>query len=324
MKIETIVEFFWGRKTTYTKVELYPDGRIIFPDYDIERDAMLVDLLGEEPTQQYELYDAYEKYGIFGFDLVGKNNYFWASDYYKVLQNKKAKREWARFICETLGDYLNLEETFVDYQIEFIAIVIRTFADSFAVRQTKCWPELEIGHAGYNMSLLSSCDLDVLINGKKCMNFLASCHGSYGNSYPKEREWTFVFDARLGDNLFQNMDAIIKELEGDSDYITSVPEPYTYTDEPSPFKMAKNPKYIVTMCQKGELVFQNGYKTLKMANKAIEYIHKWFFTQDYNTNIFEKIDPSVGDFEYSIDDYGWVSVESPGWKRLTNILGDWL
>ena len=327
MKISTIVEFFWGTKTTYTRVELYPDGRIVFPDYDIEHDIVLAEL-GEEPTQQFELYDAYSKYGIFGFDLIGKNSYFWASDYYKALQRPGEKRKWASFIRETLDNYLYEyihlveDEQLVDYQIEFIANIIREFTDSFEVKQTLCWAEEEHGKQGFNLTNTLLCKADIVINGNKCMDFATLVNGSYGSSLPQERKWTYQIATGLifqgADKYWYNIDQIIREVEGYQGYIKDVPEPFELDPLPSPFKSVKNPKYVVVIWRRNELCFFNGYKSLNLTKKAIDYIYKWFSIERGKIVVFEKTDPRSGNFDFAIERPGRMWVTSPGWEYFAS------
>jgi len=325
MRIETIVEFFWGKKTTYTKVYLYPDGRIEFPDYDIEHDIVLAEL-EEEPTQQFELYDAYDKYGIFGFDLIGKNSYFWASDYYKVIENPKEKRKWARFICETLGEYLSIDETFVDYQIEFISNVVWEFADSFDVLQTSFGDRGDIGAEGWDLHKSISCESVVQINGVKCLVFDTLVNGAYGYysiPAPIDKQWRFSIHSHIGDNYWQNINAIIKHIKGQQyKYIKHVPEPYEFDLDFSPFEKAKNPKYVVIIWRKGNLSFKGEYRTVDQVNKTINYLMRWFNLYGHEIITFVKTSPKADDFKYFFDDYGRIHLVSQGWGTIRKKLGD--
>lgn len=310
--IKTIVEFFWGKKTVYNEVILYPDGSIEFPGYDIDFDALAVDM-GDEPTQQCELYKAYTEYGIFGFTLVGKEDYFWASDYFKI-ESKKAKGEWAALLCRTLGPYMNIEDLTIGER-EFAARIINWFAESFEIKHDKnrCAPEDDLGEDGRNKYQSILCKSEIFINGKKCLEFTTNILGSYEDSAPDNSEWSYSYSEHFGDHYWLNITDLHERITklGPNKYygldLPTPPEPYEELEEFSGFSPIEGiDGGKVALCIFYDIgdqrqffpdVFFQAYKNTKQANDSYDYITKWYSLYRPEGQIFIKKEKNAGDFE---------------------------
>ena len=220
MTIKTTVEFFWGAKTFYETVVLYPDNRIEFPDHDIESDIIAAEL-GDEPTQQCELYEAYTEHGILGFSRVGKESYFWDSDYYLLDKKPREKKIWAEHICRNLYDYLyNDDAILYNEEIEFPAKLVNHFAETSEILYKGCSATGEVARR-----LLFVCRFDFLVNGSRCFSFREHITGTYAEDY----RWTHRPSGKVRGHQDMNISEFFGELyEGElypSDVIKDLPEP---------------------------------------------------------------------------------------------------
>jgi len=321
MPITTIVEFFWGNKTVYNKVVLYPDGTIDFPEYDIDTDIIAAEL-GDEPTQQYELYQAYTEHGIFGFALIGKESYFWDGDYYLLDKNPREKRKWAKLLCENLESFLTTDDLLHPDEVDFASKLVKYFSESFEVRVSNYWPEEDIGIDGVNKRQSILCESDILINGNKCLKLTTQVYGTYKDSLPSNRVWSFFVSEHLGDTLWHNTNNLIYGINDmDFEYIENAPEPYNDLDEFNfnPFDGSKKGGWALAIFDNyNDLIFKQTYKTHNDAYLSMEYIYKWFSTEASEALFFHKGNPKAGDFDifHEIGEDGSIEWGIPvGWLR---------
>lgn len=332
MPITTIVEFFWGSKTTYTKVVLHPDDTIEFPEYDIEEDIIAAEL-GDEPTQQYELYEAYSSYGILGFALEGKESYFWDSDYYLLDKNSREKRKWAKHLCRHLYDYLYSDDD-LQYEDErmYAVKLVHHFSDSFEIRPEGC--SLDSEFAGPKKALFI-CGFSFYINKTKCFEFFDYIIGHYDTKDDPGKSiitWNVSGAGITQGNAELNIREFIGGLVDDPGlgpkwawmYMEKMPQPYQFQPEFSKYNplagFGKNARYgLVVIENEDKIAFKGAYQTMEQLENSLAYIYKWIDLVEPHASLYEKADRFAKEFNcYREEDESGNATIRPehGWVRL--------
>jgi hypothetical protein len=305
-------------------VRLYPDGRIEFSNYDIERDLMRVDLLGEKPSPAYQFCERYEKYGILMFaandDLY--ELFLDRSNYKDIIENEKEqKQRWAeKNICKYLEESL---DEFGYTRSVSIYHIMDTFCDSISIGGKDYYVDDTVVEWNAPIYEVLVGELVLKINKKECMHIDVRFSSSYGRSFPSEPALE-IEDIDDEDDISHYVKELYRMVYGaryDSSREFEPDEPYKNDrkfKKYNPLKGFDKGKWGLFISDRDGNSFSAVYKTETQTKNSMDYIEEFFMSEEYHYQVFtsekeSEFNPGIVDDEYV---YGLTAEAPEGWREL--------
>ena len=325
-------------------MEIFPDGRMEFSEYDIESDIIAVEL-GDDPSPAWELYKEYQEYGILVFAATRERFEMLDPDLLDGLLDI-TKREWLLAICKNLDGFISDNKydapAYLHWEdiMSYTSEIIKYFDGWIEMKQQpECFYEGPEGMRGYNRYAAFTVTTDLVLNYLgvdgpdtigKCLDFDAYVFGSYGRagatSYPGEDrewgEWIENYDSYMG-----LIDALAKEFNTDiEEAIDDVPEAYTFMEQfkqYGPFDRYPGGRWALVINGDTSIIFTGVYRDEKSLREAVDYIQEWFCMSQYH-NLSFKIYRATGkheEFHAEINrDLPCKEDVSDGWELMERLI----